>query len=74
MRISTEKYEFTHGKKPRGFATWFFEMTFTDGNGRFSTETVSSAGTLSEARKLAWHQIKTMCASAKTLTEVVVLP
>lgn len=26
IRVETDHYKFTHGKMPRGFGTWFFEI------------------------------------------------
>jgi len=71
---NTYEYEFSHGKKPRGNGYWGFEITFEDGSGRFSTETVWAHGTLTSARKLAWAELKAGCSSAKSAIEIKVLP
>jgi len=74
MTVNTSQYEFAHGHKPRGQGFWAFEMTFTDGHGRFSTETVFANGTPAQARKQAWQQLKAECGAVKELVEVTVLP
>jgi len=74
MRMETSEYEFSHGRKPHGQGTWAFGLTFTDGNGRYCTETRFAHGTLAQARAAAWQQIKSECGSAKTLVECKVLP
>jgi hypothetical protein len=73
-RTNTEQFEFTHGHKPRGWGQWGLELHFTDGNGRFSSETVFATGTLTEARKSAWSRIRREVGGAKQLLEVDVLP
>ena len=54
MTTNTSEYEFSHGHKPRGQGTWAFEMTFTDDNGSFCTETRFANGTMAAARADAW--------------------
>ena len=73
-RTNTEQFEFTHGHKPRGWGQWYLDLHFTDGNGRFSSQTVAATGTLTEARQLAWKQLKAECGAARKLLEVDVLP
>ena len=60
VRVNTEKYEASWGKKPRGYGLWWF---------RIGTEDFTSTGTYSNAAKDA-------VAMARVLrqTEVVVLP
>ena len=74
MRMNTAEYEFSHGHKPRGNGYWGFELTFTDGNGRYSTETAWAHGTPSQARAAAWQQVRRTVGGAKTLVECKVLP
>ena len=74
METNTSKFEFTHGRKPRGTALWGFEIYFTDGNGRYSSETAFAHGTLSAARNQAWRQIKATVGGAKQPIEAIVLP
>jgi len=73
-RTNTEQFEFTHGHKPRGCGLWYFDLPFTDGGGRYSSETVAATGTLAEARQLAWKQVKATVGGARQLLEVDVLP
>lgn len=74
MRMNTRNYENMHGRKPRGTATWWFEIMFTNGNGAYSSEQICSWGTLTEARQSAVRQIKRTCGEAKHIVEVEVLP
>ena len=74
MRLETNEYEFAHGQKPRGQGCWAFEMTFTDGEGRYSKETVTAYGTMTGARRDAWQQVRRTVGGAKTLVECKVLP
>jgi hypothetical protein len=73
-RTNTEQFEYVNGHKPRGWGLWYFDLHFTDGNGRFSSETVAATGTLAEARQVAWKQVKATVGGARQLVEVDVLP
>lgn len=64
MKVSTYGYENTHGRRPRGFGTWWFRV-FTSG---FSKE-VSFRGTYSDARREAVFAARTL-----GCTHVEVLP
>ena len=35
MRVETSEYQFSHGRKPRGFGLWFFELTTPKGKREF---------------------------------------
>ena len=74
MTINTSQYELSHGRKPKGRGLWALEITFTDNQGRYGTETVWANGTLAEARKIGWSQIKSTVGGAKQIVEVTVLP
>lgn len=74
MQMNTSEFEASHGRKPRGNGYWGFDLTFTDGNGRYCTETRFAHGTMAQARGTAWQQLKSECGSAKTLVECKVLP
>jgi len=74
MRTNTLKYEFAHGKKPRGNGLWMFEILATDGQGAYLTEQVQRHGTLGEAKSLAIKSLKTQCGRVKSIVEVTVLP
>lgn len=49
MKTNTEKYEWSHGHKPRGFGNWFFEVQGQKGSG-WTFETIAAFGKFSEAR------------------------
>ncbi len=51
ITISTVNYEFSHGKKPRGFGHWYFEFSGTD-------RTRFYQGNYGEAKKNAIAQAK----------------
>jgi len=74
MRMNTEKYEFSHGKKPRGSGHWLFAITGSDGCGRYITELRKSSGTLSLARKQAIYSFRSEIGSVKEIIEVEVMP
>lgn len=74
MRTNTLKYEASHGKKPRGYGLWFFEILATDDRGAYLTETIDRYGTLSEAKRLAVSSLKSMVGRVKTIVEITVLP
>jgi len=74
MRTNTEKYEFSHGSKPKGRGCWILELTGTDGNGSYTTQEYTERGTLSEARKNAVRRFKSEVGGVKEVTEVEVLP
>ena len=74
MRTNTLKYEFTHGKKPRGYGLWMFEILATDNRGSYLTETIGRYGTMAEAKKLAVASMKSMCGRVNAICEITVLP
>ncbi len=74
MRTCTNEYEFAHGRKPKGHGCWCLELTFTDGDGRFSSEVVSGTGILTKVRKNAWSRLRREVGGAKHLLEVKILP
>jgi len=74
METNTEKYEATHGRKPRGYGMWMFEMVGTDGRGSWLRETVRATGTLAMARAAAVREFKASSGRIKSVDEVVVLP
>jgi len=74
MKTNTLKYEASHGKKPRGYGLWFFEILATDDRGAYLTETIDRYGTLSEAKRLAVSSLKSMVGRVKTIVEITVLP
>ena len=49
VRFETERYEFSHGKKPRGKGCWYFQ--FRNGN-EILAENASPYGSFTEAK--AW--------------------
>ena len=74
MKITLERYEFSHGRKPRGKGLWAVEVTGTDEKGSFTKETYFIAGNLSDARKEAARRLKQDCDRVKRIAEIVVLP
>jgi hypothetical protein len=74
MRMETNEFEASHGRKPKGRGYWGLVLTFTDGDGRFSSEEVWGNGTLTEVRKNAWYHLRREVGGAKHLLEVKVLP
>lgn len=74
MNTNTHQYEASHGHKPQGDGVWWFDLTFTDGQGRFGSAVVSAPGTLAQARKLAWKNVQSTVGEARKLVEVTVLP
>ena len=73
-KTNTSEHEASHGKKPRGEGLWFFKIVFTDGHGRYSTETVTVNDKLPKAKQRAWKHVKSICGGAKELVELIVLP
>jgi hypothetical protein len=71
--INTLKYEASHGKSPKGKGFWGFEIRFLDKEGNYRSETAWANGTLLQARKAAWGQIKSTVGEAKQVI-VIVLP
>lgn len=74
MRTNTDRYEAAHGSKPKGFGSWWFEITFTDGAGRYATETHTARGTLAEARAAVVKKVRRDCGAKIEIIEVVVMP
>jgi len=75
MRTDTSEYENTHGRKPRGFGLWFFELLGTDGQGRYTTETVRVPNSnYGPAKKAAVVSFKAMVGGVKEVVELKVLP
>lgn len=60
VETDTTQYEFTHGRKPRGFGSWAFNVTVANGRGGFLVETIRpwTCGTLAECRKEAVRRAK----------------
>lgn len=60
IEFITSKYEFAHGRKPKGYGLWFFEITCWQGSwSHTQTVEVSATGTLSVAKKEAMQKAKT---------------
>lgn len=53
MRINNEVYRMTHGKAPKGYGYWLFEIIGIDKMGNTIVETVIGRGNLSRARERA---------------------
>jgi len=56
IEVNTNNYYWAHGKNPRGYGRWMFEV-ISDGNG---TETVAHTGTYSEAKAEAMKVARKM--------------
>ena len=74
MKADTTQYQFSHGKEPKGSGLWAFEVTGTDGDGAYTTETYFISGKYGDAKKEAVKRFKQECSAVKEITEVVVLP
>jgi len=70
MRVNTMRYEAEYGHKPRGFGSWWFDVTATR-KGAFTTERVNVTGLYSEARARAVAEVKEQIGNA-TILEVEV--
>lgn len=67
VRTETTEYEFSHGKKPKGFGFWILTLDMSDGFGSYTTEEFSGTGTLSEVRKSAVAHVRQTVGRAKSL-------
>lgn len=47
---SVASYEFANGRKPRGEGAWMFDVVWGDGNGSYTSETVTTHGTFAQAK------------------------
>jgi len=58
-----DEYIRSHGKSPKGFGSWAFNVTLCDGNGSYSAgneEPVFITGTLTHAKKTMRLRAKAM--------------
>jgi len=74
MRTNTEKYEATHGRKPRGRGLWGFLIKGRSLSACYWEEVVFQHGTLTEARKLAVAEAKATAGQVAEIIEIIVLP
>ena len=74
MRMDTTQFEFSHGKKPRGWGHWGFDVTASDGKGGLLTETVWASGTLSQAKVQALRTFSELLVRRVVVVSVEVLP
>lgn len=74
METNTRQYEFSHGHKPRGMGHWWFRITATDGNGRYTMQEISASGKLSEAKAAACRRMKSEIGAVKRIVVVEVMP
>ena len=72
--MDTTRYQEVHGAKPKGDGLWTFQITATDGNGAYTTDTLTGWGIPSEARKEAVSKLKFQCARIKSIVEIELLP
>jgi len=54
IEVSTRLFEYSHGKRPRGYGYWLLDLT----KGRTTLEQFGHTGNYSEAVKLAKAQAK----------------
>lgn len=74
MRTNTRRYVAAHGVEPKGFGAWWFEITFSNGRGAYSSEQVQATGTLTDAKRSATRQLKSTCGECRTIEEIEVMP
>ncbi len=74
MTTNTNAYQFSHGRKPKGEGSWMIKVTGTDGQRRYTTETYSCSGTVSQAKKEAVRRMKTEIGGVKQILFVEILP
>lgn len=74
MRTETAKYEFAHGRKPRGCGNWGFEVVLTDGFGRYTTETVWVCDRFVAAKATACRRATAAVGGGVKVVSVEVLP
>lgn len=63
VRVSTSRYEFAHGRKPRGFGVWAFEIITG------TIEIIPGSMSYSEAKKAAQE-----IAASRNVSEIHVGP
>ena len=74
MKTETTQYEFSHGKKHKGYGAWMLEVTGTDGNGSYTTETYQITDKLGDAKKAAVRRMKAEIGAVKNVVEITVMP
>lgn len=71
MKTNTERFEMSHGTKPRGFGLWFFDVVVDVRGTRTIIREVSATGNFTEARKIA---VNIATDAGGKAVEVTVLP
>lgn len=74
MKTSTAEFEASHGRKPRGRGNWWFRVTATDGDGKYTTDERNAFGTLTEARAIVCRQMRSDIGVPIRFTEIEVMP
>jgi hypothetical protein len=74
MKTTTGTYENTHGRKPRGYGLWALNVTGTDGQGSYTTETYFITGKLTDVSRQAVRRLKSDVSAVRTVTEIEILP
>ncbi|MBN1443725.1 MAG: hypothetical protein JXA90_13530 [Planctomycetes bacterium] len=69
IEVNTTRYEFSHGKQPRGYGWWAFDIIRYHGDGTRTRERVMRAGKYGEAKRYAVTLARTGPAAT-----IVVLP
>ena len=74
MTTTTGTYENTHGRKPRGYGLWAMNVTGTDDQGSYTTETYFITGKLTNVKREAVRRLKSDVSAVRTVTEIEILP
>jgi hypothetical protein len=74
MFNNTDTYENTHGHRPRGYGLWALNVTGTDDQGSYTTETYFITGKLTDVKRQAVRRLKSDVSSVRTVTEIEILP
>jgi hypothetical protein len=73
VRILTSSYEFAHGRKPRGYGYWIFQVV-AQVDGKWVKHEIGDYGNYAAARKLAVKKFKDAHQGKVTIHSVEVLP
>lgn len=72
---SVQRYEYTHGRAPRGEGAWAFEAVYSDGDGSYTTEVYfTPCLSFAKAKKYAADHFRSVAPGAARYCEVHVMP
>ena len=74
METLTVEYQFSHGKRPRGFGAWWLKLTGTDNEGRYTEESYQITDALAAAKTRAVKRMKEEVGGVKKVVRIEVLP